>query len=255
LNIFKRGILRFRPSPATALSALALFVALGGTGYAAVTLLPNSVGTREVKNNSLLRQDFKAGQLPAGRRGSTGRTGPAGARGPAGATGPGGATGPAGPAGPAGAAGATGAPGAAGPSALTAVPSGGTIRGAVGGDFHAYDSTASDFGIDVSMPMPAAAGLADTDVSVNVTGWQDGGGQTTPTTTDTNAGCTGTPAAPTAPAGKVCIYVSGADHAFNLTGFSVLFGTGASPYGFKLKWDVSQVGDTFVDATWAYTAP
>ena len=69
------------------------------------------------------------------------------------------------------------------------------------------------------------------------------------------AGCTGTPAAPTAPAGKVCIYVSGADHAFNLAGQSVLFGTGASPYGFKLKWDASTAGDTFVDATWAYKAP
>jgi hypothetical protein len=103
--------------------------------------------------------------------------------------------------------------------------------------------------------MPATAGLADGDVAVNVDDWQDGGGQTAPTTTDTLAGCTGTPAAPTAPAGKVCIYVSGADHAFNLSGYSVLFGTEASPYGFKLKWDASQAGDTFVDATWAYTAP
>ena len=78
---------------------------------------------------------------------------------------------------------------------------------------------------------------------------------TTPTTTDTDVGCTGNPANPTAPAGKVCIYVSAADHAFNLNGYSVLFGTGASPYGFKLKWDASTAGDTFVDATWAYTAP
>jgi hypothetical protein len=29
----------------------------------------------------------------------------------------------------------------------------------------------------------------------------------------------------------------------------------ASNYGFKLKWDASQTGDTFVDATWAYKAP
>lgn len=41
----------------------------------------------------------------------------------------------------------------------------------------------------------------------------------------------------------------------NLNGYSVLFGSGASPYGFKLKWDASTTGDTFVDATWAYTAP
>jgi hypothetical protein len=148
-----------------------------------------------------------------------------------------------------------GAQGAAGASALNAVPSGQTIHGVVGGDFHAFDNSASDFGTDVTLPMPAANALSDNDVFVNVAGWQDAGGQTTPTTTDTNAGCNGTPAAPTAPAGKVCIYVSGADHAFNLAGYSVLFGTGASPYGFKLKWDASQAGDTFVDATWAYTAP
>jgi hypothetical protein len=36
---------------------------------------------------------------------------------------------------------------------------------------------------------------------------------------------------------------------------ALLSGTQGSPYGFKLKWDASQEGDTFVDATWAYTAP
>jgi hypothetical protein len=125
----------------------------------------------------------------------------------------------------------------------------------IGGDYHAFDNSASDFGVDMTFPIPAPVGVSDSDVFVNVAGWQDAGGQTPPTTTDTNAGCTGTPAGPTAPAGKVCIYVSGADHAFNLAGDSVLFGTGASKYGFKLKWDASQTGDTFVDATWAYTAP
>jgi len=108
----------------------------------------------------------------------------------------------------------------------------------------------------VTFPVPAPVGVSDGDVFVDVSGWQNAGGQTPPTTTDTNpAGCTGTPADPTAPAGTVCIYVSGADHAFNLEGLSVLFGTGASRYGFKLKWDASDAGDTFVDATWAYTAP
>ena len=36
---------------------------------------------------------------------------------------------------------------------------------------------------------------------------------------------------------------------------SVRFGTEASKYGFKVKWDASTQGDTFVDAVWAYTAP
>ena len=237
------------PSPAMLVALVALVIALGGTSYAAITLPKNSVGTKQirkhavtaskikaravtkskiranavrsskVKDGSLLAKDFKAGQLPAGPKGDKGEKGDAGA------------------------------------SALNPVPSGQTIRGAVGGDFHAFDSTASDFGVDVTLPIPARNALSDADVFVNVSGWQDAGGQTAPTTSDADAGCTGSPVAPTAPAGKVCIYVSGADHAFNLSGYSVLAGTGASPYGFKLKWDASTAGDTFVDATWAYPAP
>jgi hypothetical protein len=107
----------------------------------------------------------------------------------------------------------------------------------------------------MTLPMPAANPLGDDEGNVSVAGQQQSPGQTPATTTDTNAGCSGTPANPTAPPGEVCIYVSGADHAFNLEGYSVMFGTGESPYGFKLKWDASQEGDTFVDAVWAYTAP
>lgn len=98
-----------RPSPALAISCVALTVALGGTSYATVLNVPdNSVGTAkikngavttpklkndavtelkiragavtssEVKNSSLLAADFRPGQLPAG---------PAGSQGPAGISG------------------------------------------------------------------------------------------------------------------------------------------------------------------------
>jgi hypothetical protein len=83
-----------RPSPATVIACIALIVALGGTGYAAVTLPANSVGTAQlkknavtslkVKNGSLLSADFKAGQIPAGPTGAQGAAGPVGAAGPAG---------------------------------------------------------------------------------------------------------------------------------------------------------------------------
>jgi hypothetical protein len=78
---------------------LALLLALSGTSYAAATkLLPaNSVGTRQVINGSLLKGDFKSGQLPRGARGSIGPAGPAGATGPAGPAGSQGAQGPPGP--------------------------------------------------------------------------------------------------------------------------------------------------------------
>ena len=64
---------------------IALFVALGGTSYAAVKLPANSVGSKQIKNNavrsaevknkSLKPQDFAAGTLlqgPTGPRGATG---------------------------------------------------------------------------------------------------------------------------------------------------------------------------------------
>lgn len=91
-----------RPSPALVVACLALAIALSGTAVAAsVALAPNSVGTPQLKNNavttakvkngSLLRADFRAGQAPAGPAGPAGPPGPAGAAG---------AAGPAGPAGP-----------------------------------------------------------------------------------------------------------------------------------------------------------
>lgn len=76
---------------------VALFVALGGTSYAAVSLPRNSVGTAQVKksavtsakvkNGSLVAKDFKAGQLPRGAQGLKGDTGATGVQGPAGVDG------------------------------------------------------------------------------------------------------------------------------------------------------------------------
>ena len=61
---------------ADVMSTLAVFLALGGIGYAAITIPKNSVGTKQLKKNAvttkkvkdrtLLKRDFKRGQLPAG---------------------------------------------------------------------------------------------------------------------------------------------------------------------------------------------
>lgn len=73
---------------------LALFVALGGTSFAAaaVDFQPNSVGTAQLKKNavisskvkdgSLVGRDFRRGSLPAGRRGAPGKRGRRGPPGP-----------------------------------------------------------------------------------------------------------------------------------------------------------------------------
>jgi hypothetical protein len=90
---------------------LALFVALGGSSYAAITVTSknvprdaltgadiknltgkdvsnNSLTGADVKNGSLLGADFQAGQIPAGAQGPPGPQGPTGPQGPKGDQGP-----------------------------------------------------------------------------------------------------------------------------------------------------------------------
>jgi hypothetical protein len=135
------------------------------------------------------------------------------------------------------------------------VPAGKTIRGAIGGDFHVYSEASDDFGVAGSLPIPASSPLGDDDVHIVVTTWTAGDvGQTQPTTTDTNAGCTGSVRLPKAPPGDVCIYIAGGDNAENVDGFSVRPGTGRSRFGFKLAWDAPVTGDTFLEGVWAYRA-
>jgi hypothetical protein len=100
----------YRPSHAVVVAYLALFVALGGSSYAAIKVTGKNVknssltgkdvkndslkgadvtglGTGDIRDSSLLAQDFKPGQLPAGAQGPKGADGP---RGPEGPEGPGG---------------------------------------------------------------------------------------------------------------------------------------------------------------------
>jgi hypothetical protein len=99
--------IRSHLSFANSISLIALFVALGGTSLAAVTLTKNSVGAKQIKKNavraseinknavraseikasavrssevkdgSLLLADFGAGQIPQGAKGDTGSFDPA----------------------------------------------------------------------------------------------------------------------------------------------------------------------------------
>jgi hypothetical protein len=85
---------------------LALFIALGGTSYAAVSLSANSVGARELKNQAVGASEIKDGSIMkrdlrerlyeslGGSGTGAGATGPAGPQGPPGPAGP--AEGPAG---------------------------------------------------------------------------------------------------------------------------------------------------------------
>ena len=104
---------RSRLTYANVMATLALFVALGGSSYAAVKLAANSVSSKHIKNGqvktadlggnsvlstkvkdgSLLASDFAPGQLPKGDQGPPGPQGIQGLQGPAGPRGEQGAQG------------------------------------------------------------------------------------------------------------------------------------------------------------------
>ena len=54
------------PAPALVISLIALFIALGGTTYAATSLPMNSVGTKQIKNGSVAPEDLRSGLWGAG---------------------------------------------------------------------------------------------------------------------------------------------------------------------------------------------
>lgn len=119
-----------RPSPSMLVALLALFVALGGSSYAAVTLKANSVTSRTIRNGSVAYADLAKSARPAkanahfrdavadviadpatqvnihvvGEKGDKGDQGPAstGDQGPTGKSGADGSQGPAGGSGPQG---------------------------------------------------------------------------------------------------------------------------------------------------------
>ena len=170
-----------RPSPALIVSIVALIVALGGTGYAALKLPSNSVGAKQikrnavtspkVKNGSLLKSDFKAGQLPAGARGPQGAKGEKGDKGDAGLNGTNGTNGTPGP-------------------LVDTLPSGKTLRGIYAMGTHASGPSHYISGA-ISFPFPLAS--APTPHVI-------GDGQTPP------AECPGNEGNPQAAAGHLCVY-------------------------------------------------
>src|SRR4051794_20021182 len=113
-------------SYANVTATLALFVALGGTGYAAFSLPRDSVGSRELRRGSVGRSELKNGAVESSTvrdgtltvrdfsasarsalAGGIGPPGPAGSAGAAGPKGDPGSQGPVGATGPAGASAAT----------------------------------------------------------------------------------------------------------------------------------------------------
>jgi hypothetical protein len=155
-----------------------------------------------------------------------------------------GVPGPAGPTGPAGAKGPAGPAGARGLSAWDTIPSGRTIVGEFAYDTHQAGNTVTD---EILVPFGAIAptALTDTDVNFGTVGFAD-----------STATCSGTPAAPTAPPGTVCIYAHSSDgiDRSNSLGFAAQL---LRDRGFVVAITPAGVADAdaYLFGTWAYTAP
>jgi hypothetical protein len=123
------------PSPAYVISLIALFVALGGTTYAATSLPKGSVGTPQLKKGAVTKTKINQKTLSAlkGQRGAQGATG---------ATGAAGQPGPPGPKGDTGSAGTNGTNGTNGVSVTSATLAQGNANCASGGSsFTAVNGT------------------------------------------------------------------------------------------------------------------
>ena len=221
-----------------------------------------SVSGKDIRDGSLAKRDLSAAVRkrlrragPAsGPQGATGGQGAQGPRGGPGAAGPVGERGPVGPAGPAGPQGARGEPGAkgepgargekgeAGASVFAAtIPSGTTVRGAWG--YRVANQITNTHELVESFPVPAPTALTSTDVNF--------GSAPGTFAQDLDPACTGSLEQPTAPAGKVCIYLSpGSTQIVQLNGEAAPGGV----YGFRI--DLFNTGGVVgASGTWAYTAP
>ncbi len=102
--------LRAHLTYANVVATIAVFIALGGSSYAALKLPKNSVGSEQLKRNSITSAKVKGGSLnttdlkTSARSFLRGGRGPRGAQGPQGTTGKTGAKGSTGPRGAAGSA-------------------------------------------------------------------------------------------------------------------------------------------------------
>ncbi len=108
----------------------------------------------------------------------------------------------------------------------------------------AATAVASDLRQVVQLPGPASADLSDATVNFANAG-----------TADADPSCTGTAAAPTAPAGKVCLYLSSSPGAGTAVDGQAIPGLAGSRSGFVVHATNAALGETGAFGTWAYTAP
>lgn len=134
--------------------------------------------------------------------------------------------------------------------------SGRTMAGQFAANQYDFSSTATGGGAfvlaGVSFPRPAPAGLTDAEVNFAP------GHEASTFNADEDPSCAGTPNQPTAPAGRVCLYIINEDNVApqSLQGFVA---GPSSRFGFTVQGTGVATGSSFgriqVLGTWAYTAP
>jgi hypothetical protein len=126
-----------------------------------------------------------------------------------------------------------------------AIPSGTTVTGAFGIASSVMAPGTNDIQQVVQLP-----GSAPSDLTSETVNFANAAGAT-----DADATCSGTPGAPTAPAGKVCLYLSGGLGDGTLFEGAAIPGLAGSRSGFVVHALNTTLSTTGVFGTWAYTAP
>ena len=140
--------------------------------------------------------------------------------------------------------------------AIAGVPSGETVTGVIGAG--AQSDGAGRHTIDTSFGFIPVNALGSSDVVVASTSQlasECGGIASNCLSAEENSStsiCVGSTSNPTAPAGKLCIYPVSAKNANQLRAYSIP--ESGSLYGFSLAWNYISVGESVVEAVWAYTA-
>ncbi len=223
-------------------SYLALFLALAGSSYAAVSITGkevrdsslsgrdvrnSSLTTRDVRDQSLLARDFRAGELPASAQGAQGAKGDPGPQGP---------PGPKGDPGVKGDRGETGPPGPF-PGVL---PSGATLRGAYA-LFGNADGPSDFAGGSISFGFVLASAPMAHFIALSGTAGPD---------------CPGTASAPAAKPGHLCVYEGQNINTAGLAIGDLLSGSSSiRPFGASIVARSSGIGTFLTRGSWAVTAP
>jgi hypothetical protein len=220
---------RLRPklTYANIISTLCLFIVLGGAAYAATELPKNSVSSKTIKNGQVKTADLHRGAVTASKIAAGAVTGAAVKDGSL-----------------------TGADINESslnlniPSPYGTIPSGTTVTGS----WNYFSPPSAEVDLVEAFPAPAPVALTNADVNF--------GNEPEELAADKDPACSGNSSAPTAPPGKVCIYLDhGSTSPKALVGkaLQVLPSSPTSRYGFEIATEAGANGQA--GGTWAYTAP